>query len=47
LGMPVRVTVGNAWVKDGLIEVRSRQTREERRVGRVQVVAAIREVGAG
>jgi len=46
LGMPVRVTVGNAWVREGLVEVRSRRTRAERRVPRDQVVAAVRELGA-
>jgi prolyl-tRNA synthetase len=47
LGMPVRVTIGNAFVKEGLMEVRSRRTRAERRVARSEVIAAIRELGAG
>jgi prolyl-tRNA synthetase len=42
LGMPVRVTLGNAWVKSGLVEVRSRRTREERRVPRDELIATIR-----
>jgi prolyl-tRNA synthetase len=46
LGMPVRVTVGNAFVKDGLIELRARRTRAERRVPREALIAAIREVAA-
>jgi prolyl-tRNA synthetase len=44
LGMPVRVTLGNAWVKSGLVEIRARGTREERRVPRDQVIATIREL---
>ncbi|HXG14861.1 MAG TPA: proline--tRNA ligase [Calidithermus sp.] len=44
LGMPVRVTIGNAFVREGLMEVRSRRTRAERRVPRSEVVQAIREL---
>ena len=44
LGVPVRVTLGNAWVKSGLVEVRSRRTREERRVPRDEVIATIRDL---
>jgi len=44
LGMPVRVTIGNAWVKSGLVEVRARRTREERRVPREQLIETIREL---
>ncbi|MBI4635161.1 MAG: proline--tRNA ligase [Candidatus Rokubacteria bacterium] len=44
LGVPVRVTVGNALAKEGLVEVRARRTRTERRVPRPAVVGAIREV---
>jgi prolyl-tRNA synthetase len=44
LGMPVRVTLGNAWVKSGLVEVRARRTREERRVARDEVTATIHEL---
>ncbi len=44
LGMPVRVTVGNALKKDGVVEVRVRRTREERRVTPAQVVDTVREV---
>lgn len=46
LGMPVRVTIGNAFVREGLMEVRSRRTRAERRVRRSEVIAAIRELAA-
>ncbi len=42
LGIPVRVTVGNSFVKEGVVEVRSRRTRRERRVGKGEVVAAVR-----
>jgi prolyl-tRNA synthetase len=42
LGIPVRVTIGNAWVKSGLVEVRARGTREERKVPRGEVIEAIR-----
>ena len=42
--MPVRVTLGNAWAKSGLVEIRARGTREERRVPRDEVVATIREL---
>ena len=41
LGMPVRVTVGNAWLKSGLVEVRARGTREERKVPRGEAIDAI------
>jgi len=46
LGMPVRITVGNAYVREGLVEVRSRRTRREVRVPRERVVEAIREFRA-
>ena len=38
----VRVTIGNAWVKSGLVEVRARGTREERKVPQAEVIEAIR-----
>jgi len=47
LGVPVRVTVGNALAKDGVVEVRSRATRVERRVAPGEVVRAVPEVAAG
>ena len=46
LGIPVRITVGNSFVKEGLVEVRSRRTRQERRVGQGEVVAAVRAMEA-
>jgi prolyl-tRNA synthetase len=42
LGIPVRVTIGNGWVKSGLVEVRARGTREERKVPQGEVIEAIR-----
>ncbi|PYN10425.1 MAG: hypothetical protein DME06_14150, partial [Candidatus Rokuibacteriota bacterium] len=44
LGLPVRVTVGTALAKEGVVEVRSRRTRAERRVPPAGVAAAVREV---
>jgi prolyl-tRNA synthetase len=41
LGMPVRVTVGNALTKEGVVEVRVRRTRQEQRLTKDGVVAAI------
>jgi len=46
LGLPVRVTIGNALAKEGVVEVRSRRTRAERRVPPSAVAAAVREVVA-
>jgi prolyl-tRNA synthetase len=42
LGMPLRVTVGNAYVRDGLVELRERRTRRETRVGRPGLLEALR-----
>ena len=42
LGMPLRVTVGNALAKDGVIELKERKTRKESRVPRDEILAAIR-----
>jgi prolyl-tRNA synthetase len=44
LGLPVRVTIGASFTRDGVIEVRSRRTREERRATPSAVVQTIREV---
>jgi prolyl-tRNA synthetase len=41
LGVPLRVTVGNAFVKQGVVELRERRTRQETRVSRQEAVAAI------
>jgi len=44
LGIPIRVTVGNALAKEGVVELRQRSTRTDRRVPRDQVVAAVQEM---
>ncbi len=44
LGLPVRVTIGTRFTREGMIEVRSRQTHEERRVPPSEVGETIREV---
>ncbi len=44
LGVPVRVTIGNAWAKSGLYELRARRSREERKVPQPEVLSAIREL---
>jgi len=46
LGVPIRVTVGNAFVKEGVVEVRDRATRVDQRVTKGQVVEAARVVEA-
>jgi prolyl-tRNA synthetase len=46
LGMPVRVTVGNALAKEGVVEVRARRTRQDRRVAPRDVVDAVRAIEA-
>ncbi len=47
LGVPVRLTIGNAFSKDGLVELRVRATRAERRVPRGELLPAVREALAG
>jgi prolyl-tRNA synthetase len=44
LGCPIRVTVGNAFTRDGMIEIRERATRSDRRVERAQAVLTILEI---
>jgi prolyl-tRNA synthetase len=41
LGMPVRVTVGNALAKEGVVEVRERRSRSEQRVAVDRVVQTL------
>jgi prolyl-tRNA synthetase len=41
LGVPLRVTVGSALVKEGVVELRERRTRRQSRVDRAQAMAAI------
>jgi prolyl-tRNA synthetase len=44
LGLPVRVTVGTSFTREGVVEVRSRRTGEERRIPPAAVVETIREI---
>jgi prolyl-tRNA synthetase len=44
LGIPIRVTIGNALAKEGVVEIRARATRQDRRVPRAEVVGVIREM---
>jgi len=44
LGIPIRVTVGNALAKEGVVELRQRGTRTDRRVPKAEVVATVREM---
>ncbi len=44
LGVPIRVTVGNLFAKEGLIEVRTRRDGVDRRVPRADIVAAVRDL---
>jgi prolyl-tRNA synthetase len=46
LGVPVRITVGNALARDGIVEIRERRTRAEHRVPRDGVLAAIQTIRA-
>jgi prolyl-tRNA synthetase len=44
LGVPIRVTVGNALAKEGVVELRQRATRSDRRVPRDEVLGAVQEM---
>jgi prolyl-tRNA synthetase len=44
LGVPIRVTIGNALAKEGVVEIRQRSTRADRRVPKAEVVATVREI---
>ncbi len=44
LGMPIRVTVGNAFVCEGVVEIRNRAARSECRVGKALAVQTIRDM---
>ncbi len=44
LGVPIRVTVGNAFTKEGLVEVRDRAARTDRRVARAEAVTAVSDL---
>jgi prolyl-tRNA synthetase len=42
LGVPIRVTVGNLLVKEGLVEIRNRRDRTDQRIARGQLLEAVR-----
>jgi prolyl-tRNA synthetase len=44
LGAPIRITVGNAFVREGIVEVRDRATGSERRVPKAEVLETVREL---
>jgi prolyl-tRNA synthetase len=44
LGLPIRITVGNALTREGVVEIRERATRSERRVPLTEVLATVREI---
>jgi prolyl-tRNA synthetase len=46
LGIPLRVTVGNLLAKEGLVELKARRTREERKVRPADVVATVESMRA-
>jgi prolyl-tRNA synthetase len=46
LGCPIRVTVGQGLVKEGVVEVRERATREDRKVPRAEVLSTVKEIAA-
>ncbi|HYB42808.1 MAG TPA: His/Gly/Thr/Pro-type tRNA ligase C-terminal domain-containing protein, partial [Candidatus Methylomirabilis sp.] len=46
LGVPIRITIGNALAREGAVEIRERATRTDRKVPREGVLEAVRELGA-
>jgi prolyl-tRNA synthetase len=40
LGAPIRITIGTAFVKEGVVEIRPRQSRQDRKVQRSDALAA-------
>jgi prolyl-tRNA synthetase len=46
LGLPIRVTVGNAFTREGVVEIRGRAARLDRRVRKDEVIASVREVAS-
>ncbi len=44
IGIPIRVTVGTAFVKDGVVEVRTRRTREDQRVPPRALLATVKKL---
>ena len=47
LGMPIRITVGNALAKEGVVEIRERASRAEWKVPRERVVEVVRKIVEG
>jgi prolyl-tRNA synthetase len=46
LGVPIRITLGNLFAREGLVEVRIRRDRTDERVPRARVVETVRAVAA-
>jgi len=46
LGVPIRVTVGNALAKEGVVEVRNRAARVDRKVPKAQVLETVQAIKA-
>lgn len=44
LGAPIRVTVGNAFTREGVVEIRDRAARSDRRAPKAQALHVIREM---
>ena len=44
IGLPVRVTVGTGFVKERVVEVRSRRSRQDRKVDKGEVAVGVREL---
>jgi prolyl-tRNA synthetase len=43
LGCPIRIVIGQAYAKEGLIEIRERRSRREHRVPRDRVLETVGE----
>ena len=44
IGLPIRVTVGTGFAKQGVVEVRSRRSGQDRRVDKQRVAVTVREL---
>jgi prolyl-tRNA synthetase len=47
VGVPIRITIGNALAKEGVVEIRERATRTDRKVPKDAVLDAVREIAKG
>jgi prolyl-tRNA synthetase len=47
LGLPLRVTVGNAFLKEGVVEIRERRTRKEVKVAKDRVIETLKATELG